>query len=137
MSLNPAAQQNSATYDCATYYFCCGSCKSKFLANPAQFMNRAANTAPSVPSSPSALVGRVYTCPMHPQIRRSFPGLCPICGMNLALAFIYNVAGIPVAAGALYPAFGLLLSPIVTAVAMSLSSVSVTGNALRLRTARI
>jgi Cu+-exporting ATPase len=56
---------------------------------------------------------------------------------NLALAFIYNVVGIPVAAGALYPAFGLLLSPIIAAAAMSLSSVSVIGNALRLRTARI
>lgn len=52
---------------------------------------------------------------------------------NLALAFVYNVLGIPLAAGALYPAFGLLLSPAVAALAMSLSSVSVIGNALRLR----
>jgi Cu+-exporting ATPase len=56
---------------------------------------------------------------------------------NLALAFVYNIVGIPVAAGALYPTFGLLLSPIVAAAAMSLSSVSVIGNALRLRAARI
>ncbi len=56
---------------------------------------------------------------------------------NLFLAFVYNVIGIPVAAGALYPAFGVLLSPIIAAVAMSLSSVSVIGNALRLRAARI
>jgi Cu+-exporting ATPase len=56
---------------------------------------------------------------------------------NLALAFIYNVLGIPLAAGALYPAFGLMLSPIVAAAAMSLSSVSVVGNALRLRLARV
>jgi P-type Cu+ transporter len=56
---------------------------------------------------------------------------------NLALAFVYNVIGIPVAAGVLYPAFGLLLSPIIAAAAMSLSSVSVIGNALRLRVARI
>jgi Cu+-exporting ATPase len=56
---------------------------------------------------------------------------------NLILAFVYNVIGIPVAAGALYPACGLLLSPIIAAAAMSLSSVSVIGNALRLRTARI
>jgi Cu+-exporting ATPase len=56
---------------------------------------------------------------------------------NLILAFVYNVIGIPVAAGALYPAFGLLLSPIIAAAAMSLSSVSVIGNALRLRAARI
>lgn len=52
---------------------------------------------------------------------------------NLVLAFVYNVLGIPLAAGVLYPAFGLLLSPIVAAAAMSLSSVSVIGNSLRLR----
>jgi Cu+-exporting ATPase len=56
---------------------------------------------------------------------------------NLILAFVYNVLGVPLAAGALYPALGLLLSPIVAAAAMSLSSVSVIGNALRLRAARI
>jgi Cu+-exporting ATPase len=56
---------------------------------------------------------------------------------NLVLAFVYNVVGIPVAAGVLYPAFGLLLSPIIAAAAMSLSSVSVIGNALRLRVTRI
>jgi len=56
---------------------------------------------------------------------------------NLVLAFLYNVLGIPLAAGVLYPAFGLLLSPIVAAAAMSLSSVSVIGNSLRLRFARL
>jgi Cu+-exporting ATPase len=56
---------------------------------------------------------------------------------NLVLAFVYNVVGIPVAAGVLYPAFGILLSPIIAAAAMSLSSVSVIGNALRLRIARV
>jgi len=55
----------------------------------------------------------------------------------LAFAFAYNVVGIPVAAGALYPAFGVLLSPVIAAAAMSLSSVSVIANALRLRTAAI
>ena len=52
---------------------------------------------------------------------------------NLILAFVYNLAGVPIAAGVLYPAFGLLLSPAIAALAMSLSSVSVIGNALRLR----
>lgn len=56
---------------------------------------------------------------------------------NLFFAFVYNTAGVPVAAGILYPVFGLLLSPIVAAAAMSLSSVSVIGNALRLRTLRL
>jgi Cu+-exporting ATPase len=55
---------------------------------------------------------------------------------NLFFAFVYNTAGVPIAAGVLYPAFGVLLSPIVAAAAMSLSSVSVIGNALRLRTVR-
>jgi Cu+-exporting ATPase len=56
---------------------------------------------------------------------------------NLFFAFIYNSAGVPVAAGVLYPMFGILLSPIIGAAAMSLSSVSVVGNALRLRRARL
>ena len=51
---------------------------------------------------------------------------------NLFFAFIYNAAGVPVAAGVLYPFFGILLSPIIAAAAMALSSVSVIGNALRL-----
>ena len=56
---------------------------------------------------------------------------------NLAFAFLYNAIGIPIAAGLLYPTFGLLLSPMIAAAAMALSSVSVIGNALRLRGARI
>ncbi|MBR25965.1 MAG: copper-translocating P-type ATPase [Rhodobacteraceae bacterium] len=56
---------------------------------------------------------------------------------NLFFAFVYNAAGVPLAAGVLYPVFGVLLSPIVAAAAMSLSSVSVIGNALRLRTVRL
>ena len=56
---------------------------------------------------------------------------------NLFFAFVYNAAGVPIAAGVLYPVFGLLLSPIIAAAAMALSSVSVVGNALRLRTARL
>jgi len=56
---------------------------------------------------------------------------------NLFFAFIYNAAGVPIAAGILYPAFGILLSPIIAAAAMALSSVSVIANALRLRNARL
>jgi Cu+-exporting ATPase len=51
---------------------------------------------------------------------------------NLGFAFLYNALGVPIAAGVLYPVFGLLLSPMIAALAMSLSSVSVVTNALRL-----
>ena len=56
---------------------------------------------------------------------------------NLFFAFLYNVAGVPIAAGVLYPVFGLLLSPMIASAAMTFSSVSVIGNALRLRNARL
>jgi P-type Cu+ transporter len=56
---------------------------------------------------------------------------------NLFFAFIYNAAGVPIAAGALYPVSGILLSPVIAAAAMALSSVSVVGNALQLRTVRL
>jgi Cu+-exporting ATPase len=52
---------------------------------------------------------------------------------NLFFAFVYNAAGVPSAAGVLYPLFGILLSPVIAAAAMALSSVSVVGNSLRLR----
>ena len=56
---------------------------------------------------------------------------------NLFFAFVYNSLGVPVAAGILYPFFGLLLSPMIAAAAMSLSSVSVISNALRLRALKL
>ena len=56
---------------------------------------------------------------------------------NLAFAFIYKVAGVPIAAGVLYPFAGLLLSPIIAAAARALSSVSVISNALRLNTEQL
>jgi Cu+-exporting ATPase len=56
---------------------------------------------------------------------------------NLFFAFIYNAAGVPIAAGVLFPLLGILLSPMIAAAAMALSSVSVIGNALRLRNAEI
>ena len=56
---------------------------------------------------------------------------------NLFFAFVYNALGVPLAAGVLYPAFGILLSPMIAAAAMSLSSVSVISNALRLRGVRL
>ena len=65
--------------------------------------------------------------------RRLSRGVMRNIRQNLFLAFVYNVLGVPVAAGVLYPVFGLLLNPMIAAAAMSLSSVSVIANALRLR----
>ena len=56
---------------------------------------------------------------------------------NLFFAFVYNALGVPIAAGVLYPVFGILLSPMIAAAAMALSSVSVIANALRLRSVRL
>ena len=69
--------------------------------------------------------------------RRLSRAVCANIRQDLFFAFIYNAAGVPIAAGVLYPVFGLLLSPIIAAAAMALSSVSVIGNAIRLRVARI
>ena len=67
---------------------------------------------------------------------RSFATM-PNISQNLTFAFLYNAAGVPIAAGVLYPVFGILLSPMVGAAAMALSSVSVIANALRLARTRL
>jgi P-type Cu+ transporter len=86
MTVYPTAATSRAEHNGQGYYFCCNSCKTKFLADPAQF---------TVPNTPRAAVaqGTIYTCPMHPQIRRDDPGNCPICGMTL------EPEGIPEAEG--------------------------------------
>ena len=87
---------------------------------------RASNTARQTRASPLG----------SPVLHRS-PRACLVRNMyqNLLFAFVYIAAGVPVAAGVLYPFLGILLSPLFAAAAMSLSSVSVVGNALRLRRA--
>ncbi len=60
------------------YYFCSAGCKTKFAANPLQYLS----TAPTVQQQPDAK-GTIYTCPMHPEIRQDHPGSCPKCGMAL------------------------------------------------------
>jgi P-type Cu+ transporter len=69
--------------------------------------------------------------------RRLSQGTMRNIRQNLFFAFIYNALGVPVAAGALYPIFGLLLSPIIASAAMTFSSISVIANALRLRKLRL
>ena len=71
------------------------------------------------------------------QARRLSQAVMRNIRQNLFFAFIYNALGVPVAAGALYPIFGILLSPIIAAAAMALSSVSVVANSLRLRQVRL
>jgi len=66
------------------YYFCSAKCKSRFAAEPQRFVGVASRIGPSTPIQPAtAAAGTTYTCPMHPQIRQSQPGHCPICGMAL------------------------------------------------------
>ena len=60
-------------------YFCSASCRDKFIANPEKYRHG----APSKTAAPPQPAGTIYTCPMHPQIRKSGPGACPICGMAL------------------------------------------------------
>jgi Cu+-exporting ATPase len=85
MVVQPATAKNRAERDGEIYYFCSGGCKAKFMADPGQYLKPTARPAPSGPNAPSApgAQGTIYTCPMHPQIRRSEPGSCPICGMAL------------------------------------------------------
>jgi Cu+-exporting ATPase len=62
-----------------TYYFCGPHCKTKFIANPGQFVA----VKPALQQEPPATAGTIYTCPMHPEIRQDHPGSCPKCGMTL------------------------------------------------------
>ena len=71
------------------------------------------------------------------RFRRLSEGVMRNIRQNLFFAFIYNVLGVPIAAGVLYPVFGLLLNPMIAAAAMSFSSVSVIANALRLRNLKL
>jgi Cu+-exporting ATPase len=82
MSVDPATARQQADYQGKTYYFCCDGCKGKFEANPDQYRKAAEAVATAARCTPVAK-GTVYTCPMHPQIRRNAPGSCPICGMAL------------------------------------------------------
>ena len=80
MTVDPA-NARSAAHSGQTFYFCSESCRQKFVANPQQYLaQKAAQAAPEAPASGDR---RIYTCPMHPEIRKDGPGSCPICGMAL------------------------------------------------------
>jgi P-type Cu+ transporter len=80
MSVDPRTATHRVEHAGTTVYFCSEGCKAKFLAHPDQY---SAPAPPAVAPPPSSAPGTIYTCPMHPQIRRSEPGSCPICGMAL------------------------------------------------------
>ena len=75
MTVDPAISKHRHDHDSRTYHFCSAGCRTKFVADPDKYLKPATPTAP--------VKGAVYTCPMHPQIRREGPGSCPICGMAL------------------------------------------------------
>ena len=77
MTVETKTAKHQAEHDGHAYYFCSPGCRTKFLANPLQYLEPKGATAEAVPQ------GTIYTCPMHPQIRQVGPGSCPICGMAL------------------------------------------------------
>src|SRR5690349_510517 len=79
MQVDPAATPHRGAHDGRRYYFCCAGCRRKFIADPEKYRD-GAEAKPGAPPGPE---GAVYTCPMHPRIRQSGPGTCPICGMAL------------------------------------------------------
>ena len=75
MMVDPATSRHRFEHASNTFHFCCAGCRDKFAADPERFL------APKV--QPPGTPGSVYTCPMHPEIRQTGPGSCPICGMVL------------------------------------------------------
>jgi len=77
MNVDPGGAKRSAEYGGRTYYFCSQGCKAKFAADPASYIGEKPKPPAPAPE------GAIYTCPMHPEIRQTGPGNCPICGMAL------------------------------------------------------
>jgi len=77
MTVDPHKTPHCHVHQHRTYYFCSAGCRTKFAAEPAKYLGRRAAAAVELPA------GTIYTCPMHPEIRRPGPGSCPICGMAL------------------------------------------------------
>jgi Cu+-exporting ATPase len=84
MQVVPERAKFSASHKGQTYYFCSAGCHGKFTANPESWLRRPAESpSKTVQDEPSAPAGTIYTCPMHPEVRRHGPGACPKCGMAL------------------------------------------------------
>ena len=77
MAITTSSAMHRTTHDGTEFYFCSAGCREKFRANPSQYTNPTTAGEKHVPA------GAIYTCPMHPEIRRLGPGHCPICGMAL------------------------------------------------------
>src|SRR5207253_2546864 len=77
MSVDPGSAKHSAEYGGHTYCFCSQGCKTKFVADPVSYIGEGPKPPAPVPE------GAMYTCPMHPEMRQTGPGNCPICGMAL------------------------------------------------------
>jgi Cu+-exporting ATPase len=96
MMVEPAQAAGTAVHDGKTYYFCAISCRDRFVAEPAKYLQpklvslgrRPSTPAPSMPhppapQAPPSPTGAIYTCPMHPEVKQRGPGSCPLCGMAL------------------------------------------------------
>ena len=87
MQVDPATSQHRHELGGTTYHFCSGRCRDRFAADPDKYLNPPASdpavTHPAMGALPQAAEGSIWTCPMHPEIRRDGPGTCPICGMAL------------------------------------------------------
>ncbi|WP_449253925.1 heavy metal translocating P-type ATPase [Brevundimonas naejangsanensis] len=77
MTVDPETTAHRAEFDGQPFFFCSAGCRTKFVAEPARYLDGGKTEAPVAPA------GTVYTCPMHPEIRQVGPGSCPICGMAL------------------------------------------------------
>lgn len=82
MAVDPLATPHHFTLRETTFHFCSTGCRAKFVVNPDQYLDPQPAVRPA-DSSHRAMEGSLWTCPMHPEIRRSEPGSCPICGMAL------------------------------------------------------
>jgi Cu+-exporting ATPase len=81
MTVDPATSKHRFEHHGETFHFCSAGCRTKFAADPAKYLAKK-NEEHKAPD-PEMPTGTIYTCPMHPEIRRVGPGSCPICGMAL------------------------------------------------------